>query len=50
MAVKGFGVLSVRERKATAARNPQTGEKINVPAKKVVKFTPAKHLKDAVEG
>ncbi|MBF0459120.1 MAG: integration host factor subunit beta [Nitrospirae bacterium] len=48
--VKGFGTFAVHERKATTARNPQTGEKIDVPAKKVVKFSPAKQLKEAVEG
>lgn len=49
VAVKGFGKFSVRGRKATTARNPQTGDQIDVPAKRVVKFTPALNLKKAVE-
>ncbi|MBF0467047.1 MAG: HU family DNA-binding protein [Nitrospirae bacterium] len=50
MSVKGFGIFFVRERKATTTRNPQTGEKINVPAKNVLKFNPAKQLKETIEG
>jgi DNA-binding protein HU-beta len=44
----GFGSLSVKQRKATTGRNPRTGEEIKIPAKKVVKFSPAKKLKEAV--
>lgn len=44
----GFGSLTVKDRKATTGRNPRTGEVIQIPAKKVVKFSPAKKLKDAV--
>jgi DNA-binding protein HU-beta len=44
----GFGTFKVRERKARTAINPKTGEKVEVPAKKVVKFTAAKDLKQAV--
>ena len=46
----GFGSLSVKSRKATKGRNPRTGEVIDIPAKKVVKFSPAKKMKDAVNG
>ncbi|PIR38967.1 MAG: hypothetical protein COV35_04610 [Alphaproteobacteria bacterium CG11_big_fil_rev_8_21_14_0_20_39_49] len=46
----GFGSLTVKDRKATTGRNPRTGEVIQIPAKKVVKFSPAKKLKDAVNG
>ncbi|MBP8626011.1 MAG: HU family DNA-binding protein [Syntrophorhabdaceae bacterium] len=35
----GFGTFSVAQRKARAGRNPQTGKKIKIPAKKVPKFT-----------
>ncbi|MBF0466989.1 MAG: HU family DNA-binding protein [Nitrospirae bacterium] len=49
IAIKGLGTFSVRERKATTARNPQTGNPIKVPARKVVKFTPALNLKKAVD-
>ena len=44
----GFGVFSVTERKARQGRNPQTGEDMEIPAKKVPKFKPLKRLKDAV--
>jgi DNA-binding protein HU-beta len=46
----GFGVFSVRERAASQRVNPQTRQKIDVPAKKAVKFTPGKELNDAVAG
>jgi DNA-binding protein HU-beta len=42
----GFGVFSVSERKARVGVNPKTGEKINIPASKSVKFRAAKNLKD----
>lgn len=44
----GFGTFSVSKRKARTGRNPQTGEKIKIKAKKVPKFTAGKALKDAV--
>ncbi len=45
----GFGTFKVSERKAREGRNPQTGEKIKIKAKKVPKFVPGKALKEAVE-
>ncbi len=44
----GFGNFVVAERKATTARNPQTGATVNVAASKAPKFKPGKALKDAV--
>ena len=44
----GFGNFVVANRKATTARNPQTGAIVNVPASKAPKFKPGKPLKDAV--
>lgn len=44
----GFGTFSVGDRQARKGRNPQTGEEINIPAAKVVKFKPGKALKEAV--
>ena len=41
---RGFGVFKVRDSKARQARNPRTGEMVNVPAKKVVTFKPGKEL------
>lgn len=46
----GFGSFQVQEREARKGRNPQTGEQITIPAKKVVKFSPGKGLKDSVSG
>jgi len=45
----GFGTFSVAERSARTARNPRTGEAINVPASKAPKFKAGKALKDAVK-
>jgi DNA-binding protein HU-beta len=47
--IAGLGTFKVRERKARTAINPKTGEKIELPAKKVPRFTPAKDLKEAVK-
>ncbi|MCB1428338.1 MAG: HU family DNA-binding protein [Nitratireductor sp.] len=44
----GFGNFVVAHRKATTARNPQTGATVDVPASKAPKFKPGKALKDAV--
>jgi len=44
----GFGRFSVKKRAARVGRNPQTGEKINIKSRKVVKFNPGQPLKDAV--
>ena len=48
--VPGFGRLVLANRKARMGRNPQTGEPIKIPAKRVVKFRLAKSLKDSVLG
>ncbi|MEZ4753326.1 MAG: HU family DNA-binding protein [Bdellovibrionota bacterium] len=44
----GLGKLYVRKSKARMGRNPATGEPISIPAKKRVRFTVAKALKDSV--
>ncbi len=46
----GMGKLVLVNRKARMGRNPQTGEAIKIPAKKVVKFRVAKAAKDAILG
>ncbi len=43
--LRGFGSFRIRERKPRIGRNPQTGEKVKVPAKKIVYFKPGKELK-----
>jgi DNA-binding protein HU-beta len=45
----GFGTFSVSKRKARVGRNPQTGDKINIPASKVPHFRAGKALRDAVK-
>lgn len=44
----GFGTFSVSKRAARTGRNPQTGTKIKIKAKKVPKFVAGKKLKDMV--
>ncbi len=44
----GFGTFSVGDRQARKGRNPQTGQEIQIPAAKVVKFKPGKALKEEV--
>ena len=46
--VPGLGKLVLVDRKARQGRNPQTGEVIQIPAKKVVKFRIAKACKDSI--
>jgi len=45
----GFGTFSVADRAARTARNPRTGETIQVAASKAPKFKAGKALKDAVK-
>jgi len=45
----GFGSFSVRERAKRDGRNPRTGKKIKIPAKKVVKFKAGKTLSERVK-
>ncbi|MFA6430728.1 MAG: HU family DNA-binding protein [Candidatus Paceibacterota bacterium] len=49
VSVAGLGIFSVKARAARTARNPRTGETIQVKAMKVPKFRAAKALKDAVK-
>ncbi len=45
----GFGSFYVTKRKKRTGRNPQTGKKMVIPAKKVVKFRPGSRLSEAVK-
>ena len=45
----GFGTFLVQRRKARQGVNPQTGQKISIPAKDVPKFKPGRSLREAVE-
>ena len=46
--ITGFGTFSIRKRAARPGRNPKTGEKITIEARKAPSFTPGKTLKKAV--
>jgi DNA-binding protein HU-beta len=50
VALTPFGSFVVRNRKAREGRNPKTGEKIKISARKVPAFVAGKSLKDAVGG
>jgi len=45
----GFGTFQVMERKARRGVNPQTGDEIQIPAKRVPKFVPGKGLRERVK-
>lgn len=49
VSISGLGIFSTKMRAAREARNPRTGEMVQVPATTVPKFRPAKALKDAVK-
>lgn len=42
--LRGFGVFNVRPRKTGIGRNPRTGEEVNIPPGKAVRFKPGKDL------
>src|SRR6266513_3710205 len=44
--IRGFGSFRTRQRKPRVGRNPKTGERVEVPAKKIPSFTPSKALQD----
>jgi len=45
----GFGTFRVVSRKARRGRNPQTGQTIQIPARKVPRFKPGKNLRKKVK-
>ena len=46
--LRNFGVFEVKQRKARKARNPRTGDKVDVPPKNVVTFKPGKEMEEKV--
>jgi len=46
--LRGFGSFRIRQRRSRQGRNPKTGEKVHVPAKKIPYFKPGKELKDLI--
>lgn len=48
--IRGFGSFRTRQRQSRIGRNPKTGEKVEVPSKRIPYFKPSKELKDLVNG
>lgn len=48
--IRGFGSFRTRQRQARIGRNPKTGTRVEVPAKRIPYFKPSKELKDLVNG
>ena len=46
--IRGFGSFRTRQRQARIGRNPKTGTRVEVPAKRIPYFKPSKELKDLV--
>lgn len=46
--LRGFGSFRLRNRMARAGRNPKTGEKVQVPAKRIPYFKPGRELKELI--
>ncbi len=49
IAIPGLGIFTVKKRAARKGRNPRTGDVIQIPARKVVAFKPAKELRDGIK-
>ena len=48
VALPGLGKFKIKDRAARLGRNPQTGEEIKIPAKRVPSFSPSKVFKETV--
>ena len=46
--LRGFGSFRIRQRESRKGRNPKTGERVDVPAKKVPYFKPGKELRELI--
>jgi nucleoid DNA-binding protein len=46
--IRGFGTFKVKQRKARTARNPRTGDPVQLPPRKVAVFKVSKELKDRI--
>ena len=44
--IRGFGSFKIREKNSKTGRNPKTGDKVDVPSKKVPYFKPGKEIKE----
>ena len=47
--IRGFGSFRTRPRRARVGRNPKTGARVEVPAKKIPFFKPSKELRNVVD-
>lgn len=47
--IRGFGSFRTRQRRGRIGRNPKTGEKVEVPPKRIPFFKPSKELKQLVD-
>jgi integration host factor subunit alpha len=48
--ISGFGKFRVRAKKSRMGRNPQTGQAMEISARKVLTFTPSRILRDGING
>jgi integration host factor subunit beta len=48
--LRGFGSFRVRRRRSRLGRNPKTGDRVDVPEKRIPYFKPGKELKDLING
>ena len=46
--IRGFGSFRTRQRQARIGRNPKSGDRVDVPAKRIPFFKPSKELRDLV--
>jgi integration host factor subunit beta len=46
--IRGFGSFHTRRRRARVGRNPKTGARVEVPAKRIPFFKPSRELRDVV--
>ena len=46
--LRGFGSFRLRQRQPRKGRNPKTGDRVDVPSKKVPYFKPGKELKELI--
>jgi len=47
--IRGFGSFTVNHRPARVGRNPRSGERVDIPEKRVPHFKPGKGLREAVD-
>jgi integration host factor subunit beta len=47
--IRGFGTFHTRQRRARIGRNPKTGARVDVPAKRIPFFKPSKEVRELVE-